>query len=122
MGASPQSVAQPSKPPFKARFKAWWDGSDLPVGAGELALSAAAVPAGAAPAEAVIPLLDRPAIKVAQQLWGEGFTQPGGKGFILTMVKPFALNPSMTVLDFGAVRPPYRGSTSPCSRAAAAWA
>src|SRR5262249_22603785 len=37
-----------------------------------------------------------------QQLWGDGFTQPGGTGFILKMVNPFALNPSMTVMDFGA--------------------
>jgi SAM-dependent methyltransferase len=39
---------------------------------------------------------------VTQQLWGDGFTQPGGASFILTMVNPFALNPSMTVMDFGA--------------------
>jgi SAM-dependent methyltransferase len=61
---------------------------------------AAAAPA--VPVDVVVPLLDRPATRVAQQLWGEGFTQPGGAGFVLTMVKTFALNPSMTVMDFGA--------------------
>jgi len=102
MSASPQSVAQPSKPPFKARFKAWWEGTDLPV---ELAAPAATVPVAAPKPEAPpLPLLDRPATKVKQQLWGEGFNQPGGGSFILNLVKPFALNNSMTVMDFGAGR------------------
>ncbi|HVY99003.1 MAG TPA: methyltransferase domain-containing protein [Dongiaceae bacterium] len=100
MGASPQGLAQQPKPSFKVRFKAWWEGYDLP------AVPPAPAPAGASAAAAEpppdLPLLDRPATKVAQQLWGEGFTQPGGAGFILTMVKPFGLNPSMTVMDFGA--------------------
>ncbi|HVT52356.1 MAG TPA: methyltransferase domain-containing protein [Dongiaceae bacterium] len=97
MGA--QSIAQPTKPSFKVRFKAWWEGYELP---GESAPVKAAASAPAAAAAADLPLLDRPATKVAQQLWGDGFTQPGGSGFILNMVKPFALNPSMTVMDFGA--------------------
>jgi SAM-dependent methyltransferase len=103
MGASPQSVAQPTKPSFKVRFKAWWEGADLPDAAAQPAPSAtAAASVMAAPADDIVPLLDRPAIKVAQQLWGQGFTQPGGKAFVLTMVKTFALNPTMTVMDFGA--------------------
>lgn len=93
-------MAQPPKPPFKARFKAWWEGTDLPVDVAAPA-SAPAAPVSA-PGAPPLPLLDRPATKVAQQLWGEGFNQPGGGSFILNMVKPFALNNSMTVMDFGA--------------------
>ena len=100
MGAHPQSVAQQPKPSFKVRFKAWWEGYDL-TAEPEAPAPAPAAPA-AAPAASALPLLDRPTTKVAQQLWGEGFVQPGGGAFILTMVKPFALNPSMTVMDFGA--------------------
>jgi SAM-dependent methyltransferase len=100
MGAHPQSVAQQPKPSFKVRFRAWWEGYDL---TDEPADPALAVPVAAELSTVpVLPLLDRPETKVAQQLWGEGFTQPGGGAFILTMVKPFALNPSMTVMDFGA--------------------
>jgi trans-aconitate methyltransferase len=101
MGAHPQSVAQPPKPSFKVRFKAWWEGYELSTEP-EAPAPETPVAAPVVPAEPLLPLLDRPATKVKQQLWGEGFTQPGGAGFILTMVKPFALNPSMTVMDFGA--------------------
>ena len=100
MGAHPQSVAQPAKPSFKVRFKAWWEGYDLT--AEPAAVEPTLAPVAEAPAVPALPLLDRPATKVAQQLWGEGFNQPGGGAFILNMVKPFALNPSMTVMDFGA--------------------
>jgi SAM-dependent methyltransferase len=92
-------MAQSPKPSFKVRFKAWWEGYELST---EPAAPAPAAAAPAAPPAAPLPLLDRPETKVQQQIWGEGFTQPGGAGFILTMVKPFALNPSMTVMDFGA--------------------
>jgi SAM-dependent methyltransferase len=99
MGAHPQSVAEQLKPSFKVRLKAWWEGYDLTA---EPAAPALAPVAAAAPAAVALPLLDRPTTKVAQQLWGEGFNQPGGGAFVLNMVKPFALNPSMTVMDFGA--------------------
>ena len=98
MAASPQSLAQPPNPPFKARFKAWWEGTELPV---HIPAPVAAAPA-AAPDAPPLPLLDRPATTVAPQLWGQGFTQPGGGSFVLDLVKPFALNNSMTVMDFGA--------------------
>jgi SAM-dependent methyltransferase len=102
MGAHPQVAVQGAKPPFKTRFKAWWEGTDLP------APMIAPTPASSAPtavaktAAAELPVIDRPAIKVAQQLWGEGFVQPGGAELILTLVKPLAINNSMTVMDFGA--------------------
>ena len=104
MGAALETGAPPStKPSFKTRFKAWWDGVDLSAPADE-APSAEPAPAPEAveapPAE--IPPLEHPYVKVAQQIWGEGFIRPGGAEAILTLVKPFALDPSMTVMDFGA--------------------
>ena len=105
MGAALETSAPPgAKPSFKTRLKAWWEGYDpadlmaeaLPV---EPVL-VTATPAEAPPAE--VPPLEQPHIKVAQQIWGEGFMRPGGAAAILTLVKPFAINPSMTVMEFGA--------------------
>jgi len=102
MGAALESSAPPiTKPSFKARFKAWWEGYDLnapePVAA-EPVLAPVAVEEPPAP----IPPLEQPYIKIAQYIWGESLTGPGGAAAILTLVKPFALDPSMTVMDFGA--------------------
>jgi cyclopropane fatty-acyl-phospholipid synthase-like methyltransferase len=106
MGAALESSAPPkAKPSFKARFKAWWEGYDpADLAAAEVPtpepVIAPSAPADVPPAE--IPPLEQPHIQVAQQIWGEGFTRPGGAAAILTLVKPFALDPSMTVMDFGA--------------------
>jgi SAM-dependent methyltransferase len=39
---------------------------------------------------------------VAQWLWGAGYHIPGGEEHILELVKPFALNPAMSMLYLGA--------------------
>ena len=100
MGAALETGAPPSaKPSFKARFKAWWEGYDLNApepAAPEPVVAPAAVEAPPAP----VPPLEQPYIKVAQYIWGESLTGPGGTAAILTLVKPFALDPSMTVMDF----------------------
>src|SRR4051794_33650709 len=104
MGAALESGAAPStKPTFKTRFKAWWEGYDLTSPEVE---SPPPEPVLAVPttveAASPLPPLEQPHIKVAQQVWGDGFTRPGREASILTLVKPFALDPSMTVMDFGA--------------------
>jgi cyclopropane fatty-acyl-phospholipid synthase-like methyltransferase len=105
MGAALESSAPPSaKLSFKTRFKAWWEGYDLadlmtPETPPEPVLGPVA-PVEAPPEE--IPPLEQPYIKIAQYIWGESLTGPGGAAAILTLVKPFAINPSMTVMDFGA--------------------
>jgi cyclopropane fatty-acyl-phospholipid synthase-like methyltransferase len=88
------------KAPFKQRFLAWWEGVDPP-------------PAKAAPpradrareAEPPPPIKlepwESPAIRVRHAIWGEGFRAPGGAAFALELVKPFAINNSMSILDFG---------------------
>jgi cyclopropane fatty-acyl-phospholipid synthase-like methyltransferase len=106
MGTALESSAPPSaKPSFKTRFKAWWEGYDVADLQGDSATLSEPVLGPVAPVETPaeeIPPLEQPHIKVAQQIWGEGFTRPGGAAAILTLVKPFALDPSMTVMDFGA--------------------
>ncbi|GAB2175238.1 methyltransferase domain-containing protein [Dongia sp. agr-C8] len=106
MGAALESSVPPSaKPSFKTRLKAWWEGYDV----NDLMDPSAPVPEPVlgpvepveAPAEE-IPPLEQPYIKIAQTIWGESLVGPGGAAAILTLVKPFALDPSMTVMDFGA--------------------
>jgi cyclopropane fatty-acyl-phospholipid synthase-like methyltransferase len=92
---------------LKARLRAWWEGNDLAATA-ELELRArermkrkAAVDKGDAPL--VAPLLDweTPRTRIAQVVWGVGYDKPGGEDYVLTSVKPFGLDPSKSVLEFG---------------------
>jgi len=46
------------------------------------------------------PPLDK--LQLAQWLWGAGFNMPGGEEHVLELVKPFALNPAMNMLDVSA--------------------
>jgi hypothetical protein len=41
-------------------------------------------------------------LTLAQWLWGAGFHIPGGEEHVLDLVKPFALNPAMSMLYVGA--------------------
>jgi SAM-dependent methyltransferase len=102
MGAALESGAPTNvKPSLKTRLKAWWEGYDV----ADLMGESAAAPEPAEPVHAPpeeIPPLEQPYIKIAQCIWGESLVGPGGPSAILTLVKPFALDPSMTVMDFGA--------------------
>jgi ubiquinone/menaquinone biosynthesis C-methylase UbiE len=44
--------------------------------------------------------LDR--LALLQQIWGQGFLMPGGTDQIMTLVKPFGVNPAMSLLDLSA--------------------
>ena len=52
------------------------------------------------PGEDEIPPLER--LTVSQWLWGAGFHIPGAEEHLLGLVKPFALNPAMSMLDVAA--------------------
>lgn len=84
-----------SKIPISMRVKAWWDGNELQV--------RAKGPGGndddSDPVEPTR-TLDRPTL--LQELWGKGLCNPGPEEFLLQLVKPLGLNPSMTVLHLGA--------------------
>lgn len=99
-GMAAPSGGTARRPSFKARLSAWWEGDILP----EAPLAAPIVVSAVAPRVAAAPVhpLDRPEIKIPQQVWGDGFMGPGGADFILNLVNPFGVNPQSTLLDFGA--------------------
>lgn len=69
----------------------------------EPVLGQGGVPERAAPAVAAapaVPPIDR--FDVRQWLWGPGFVIPGDAEHVLGLVKPFGLNPAMSVLDVAA--------------------
>lgn len=92
------SNAAPRRP-FRQRLMAWWEGVELPP------MEAPPPVAREESAEPPPPIRlepwENPTIRVRQAIWGEGFRGPGGVGFALELVKPFAINNSMSILDFG---------------------
>ncbi len=87
--------------PFKTRLRAWWEGAEVVVHQREGQAETAAPP----PPRTVIGYRDpeRPwqtaRAKIESMLWGEGFSHPGDTEHVLALVKPFGLNPAMTVVD-----------------------
>ncbi len=101
------------KVPFRVKLFAWWQGFDpADVYPGDpitlefetrrdrSEITARTAPAGAAKTK--VPLWSAERIQVAERLWGGGLHTPGGEDHVKTLVKPFGLNPTMTVLDLGA--------------------
>ncbi len=88
------------KAPFKQRFLAWWEGVDLPPPEAKRETVVEVAPEPPPPLIKLEPW-ETPAIRVMQAIWGEGFNMPGGATLALELVKPFAINNSMSVLDFG---------------------
>jgi SAM-dependent methyltransferase len=80
-----------------ARLRAWWYGIDFR----ELAPPPSVVDAAPVVVTATeeVPL-DR--LALAQQIWGTGFLMPGGTDQIMSLVKPFGVNPAMSLLDLSA--------------------
>ncbi len=82
------------------RFRAWWDGYEI--------LEPSEEPAPeperehAEHDEAPRQYWEPSRVRLVQDLWGRGFSSPGGRDHILTMVNIFGLDPAMTVLDLGA--------------------
>ncbi|MFZ5789279.1 MAG: SAM-dependent methyltransferase [Pseudomonadota bacterium] len=95
-----------TKPPFKARFLAWWEGVDVED------LAHPPVPKLAPGKKDTVrkvkidekPELswETPRVKVLQTIWGQGFSGPGDRNFCLWLAKPCALDPTMTVAELGA--------------------
>ena len=84
-----------SKIPISMRVKAWWDGNELqicPAGDGENG--------GDGDPSVQTRTLDRPAM--LQELWGKGHCDPGPEEFLLQLILPLGLDPSMTVVVLGA--------------------
>ena len=79
-----------------ARLRAWWYGIDFREVAAPPAVEAEPV---ALRTEDEAPL-DR--LVLLQKIWGTGFLLPGGTEQIMTLVKPFGVNPAMSLLDLSA--------------------
>ena len=99
------------KIPLKVRISAWWQGFDPediyagdpePLEFDTGRSKGAAAPAKPGPTKKKVPLWTADRIQVAERLWGAGMHTPGGDEHVESLVKPFALNPTMTVLDLGA--------------------
>jgi cyclopropane fatty-acyl-phospholipid synthase-like methyltransferase len=89
------------KIPFRQRFKAWWDGYELEEPAAEDAPAAEAVSDGFGAPAAPLPPLEEPRVKLLMAIWGDGNSKPGDGEYFLYLVKPFAINETMSLLDFG---------------------
>ena len=88
------------KAPFKQRFLAWWEGVEVPVAEPSSRPREARVAESEPPPVKLEPW-ENAVIRVRHAIWGEGFRWPGGVPFVLELVKPFAINSSMSMLDFG---------------------
>lgn len=93
---------------FKLHIYAWWEGYD----ADELLAfyERQSQPADSVTEQetekqiAVPPLApwETPRIRIVQLIWGAGWDKPGGPEHILRLVKPFSLDPSKSIMEFGA--------------------
>ncbi len=54
--------------------------------------------------EEAVDVADEPVDRLAlsQKIWGPGFLVPGGVDYVMSMVKPFGVNPAMSLLDLTA--------------------
>ena len=93
---------------FKARLRAWWEGYEAGPDAELEALARQRhTPRLKMPevekGPVVVPLADweTPRTRIAQLVWGQGFDKPGGPPHVLELVKPFGLDPSKSMMDFG---------------------
>jgi cyclopropane fatty-acyl-phospholipid synthase-like methyltransferase len=100
--SSPTQVSElVGKITFRERLKAWWEGTDLPIPAASR-LSAAAGPTHEVRYEATQQQWETMRLRLVQNVWGEGFSSPGDAEHIMSMIKFFALDPAMSVMDLGA--------------------
>jgi len=77
------------------RLRFWWYGYD-PHAVGHIEPEPVV--------EELVDVADEPVDRLAlsQKIWGPGFLVPGGVDYVMTMVKPFGVNPAMSLLDLTA--------------------
>jgi cyclopropane fatty-acyl-phospholipid synthase-like methyltransferase len=90
-----------AKRPFRQRFKAWWEGYELEAPEVDEVPAEAEEDDGFMTPAAPVPPLEEPLVKLLMAIWGEGNSKPGDGEYFLYLVKPFALNNTMSILDFG---------------------
>lgn len=94
-----------ARQPWGTRLKSWWKGA-APEAEPDMVLASATASAAAEPNRPeVLPLSTEWAedrIALMEQLWGQDFISPGDLNYVLDLVKPIGINPSMHVLNLGA--------------------
>lgn len=99
----PEEGREQTRQPLGARLKAWWEGAESEPDA---VLASVTVPDSSGPAAPdVLPASSewaRDRVALMEQLWGEDFISPGDLNYVLDLVKPIGINPSMHVLNLGA--------------------
>lgn len=85
---------------FRERFLAWWDGYDTPKP--RAPRPKAPTPTHEVRYETPEQRWETTRLRLVQDVWGEGFSSPGGAEHVAEMVKFFGLDPAMSVLDLGA--------------------
>jgi cyclopropane fatty-acyl-phospholipid synthase-like methyltransferase len=83
---------------FRERFMAWWEGYEPPQSAPPKIVR----PTHEVRYETPEQRWETTRLRLVQDIWGEGFSSPGGAEHVISMAKFFALNPAMSVLDLGA--------------------
>jgi cyclopropane fatty-acyl-phospholipid synthase-like methyltransferase len=97
----PAAQARRGRIPWRLRLKAWWAGYELALPEHVAAAIETEAPTHAVRApERVLPWTDR-RIGLVQELWGDGFDRPGTADDVLTLLKPCALDPRMSVVELG---------------------
>ena len=99
---------------FGERFRAWWEGYEIASREGGAGVAEeeedlpdvdadlrAMRPPGTKPISAPRELWSESRRQVAQMIWGDGFTLPGGEEYVRNLVNAFALSPADSALEFG---------------------
>lgn len=101
VAASPEGIAG-AEPPrlgnFRRRFHAWWEGYYL-----DPEIAPNPPPPANQPTEEQVKddKWSAPRIKIAELIWGDGFSFPGGVDHVIHMVKPMTLTSAKSMLDIG---------------------
>ena len=99
-GSQPQDGGDAGS--LRERFLAWWDGDEFLEPSEGLALAQEPKTNHEVHYEVPRQRWETSRVNLVQKVWGADFASAGGRDHILTMVKLFALDPAMTVLDLGA--------------------
>ncbi|RMD63872.1 MAG: methyltransferase domain-containing protein [Alphaproteobacteria bacterium] len=88
------------QPSFRERFWAWWEGYEIkPPPPRPITTPSSGHDVRFEPER---PFWETARVRLAQDLWGEGFITPGDAEYVSSMAKYFGLDPAMSVLDIGA--------------------
>ena len=95
------------KQSFKKRFRAWWEGYDLPPEADKAEETEECEAEEVKEEENASPSIDSSGwsearIALAEKVFGDGLFAPGGAAYAVDLVKPLNLDPSRSVLDLAA--------------------